>query len=110
MPSSLRALSWSRVGCVSIGDLSSMEVGWAADVFVRNRRPVRGRGRPFAIEVVLQDRVDRTVGACADLKRATASGIQSFATVALGEPQDADASPEALLRVRALSQNDLDER
>jgi len=35
-----------------------MEVGWAADIVVRYRRPVRGHCGPSAIEVVLQDRVD----------------------------------------------------
>jgi len=86
-----------------------MEVGWAADIVVSYRRPVRGRCRPLAIEVVLQDRVDRAVGACTDLERTTASGFEPFAAKALGEPQDADAGTEALLGVRALLQDDLDE-
>jgi hypothetical protein len=39
---------------------------------MRYRRPVRGLGRPLAIEVVLQDRVDGAIGARADLERAAA--------------------------------------
>src|SRR4026208_1245381 len=59
--------------------LSSMEVAWATDVAVGYRRPVRGGPlssglRPLAIEVVLQDRVDASVGAGAGLKRTRAGG------------------------------------
>ena len=56
-----------------------MEVGGAADVVVRDRRPVRGCCRPLAIEVGLQDRVDRAVGARADLKCSAASGFEALA-------------------------------
>src|SRR6185312_5112322 len=87
-----------------------MEVGWAADIVVRYRRPVRGRCRPLAIEVVLQDRVDRAIRAGTDLERTTASGFEPFAAIAFGEPQDADAGAEALLGMRAFLQDDLDER
>src|ERR1700756_231383 len=86
-----------------------MEVGWAADVVVRYRRPVRGRCRPLAIEVVLQDRVDRAIGARTDLERTTAGGFEPLAAISFGEPQDADAGAEALLGVGALPQDDLDE-
>ena len=77
---------------------------------MRYRRPVRGRCRPSAIEVVLEDRVDRAVGARTDLERAAASGFEPLAAIGLGEPQDADAGAEALLGVRALPQDDLDQR
>src|SRR6516164_1700981 len=109
MPSSLSALSWSSVGCVSINHLSSVEVGGAADVLVRYRRPVRGHGRPLAIEVVLQDRVDGAVGARTDLERPAAGGFQPLATMGLGQAQDADTGAEALLGMRALPQDGLDE-
>ena len=78
-----------------------MEVGGAADVVVRYRRPVRGHCRPLAIEVVLQDRVDRAVGARTDLERSAASSFEPLAAIRLGEPQDADTSAESLLGVRA---------
>src|SRR4029450_10102679 len=87
-----------------------MVVGGAADVVVRDRRPVRGHCRLSAIEVVLQDRVDRAVGARADLERSAAGGLEPLGAIVLCEPQDADAGAEALLGVRALAQNDLDQR
>src|SRR5580704_9305253 len=86
-----------------------MEVGGAADVVVRYRRPVRGHCGPSAIEVVLQDRVDRAVGARTDLERPATGGFQPFAAIRLGEPQDADAGAEALLGVSTLAQDDLDQ-
>src|SRR6187401_1948514 len=95
--------------------LSSMEVAWATDVAVGYRRPVRGGPissglRPLAIEVVLQDRVDASVGAGADLKRTRAGGLEPPGPVRRREPQDADAGPEALLGMRALCEDDLDQR
>src|SRR6201999_2300356 len=90
--------------------ISSVEVGGAADVVVRYRRPVRGRCRPLAIEVVLENRIDRAVGARPDLERAGTSGFETFAATRLGQPQNAGAGAEALLGVRALPQNGLDER
>ena len=72
--------------------------------------PSAGVAGRSAIEVVLQDRVDRAIGARPDLERAAASGFEPFAAIALGEPQDADAGAEALLGMGALPQDDLDER
>ena len=68
---------------------------------------VAGRRRS---RLVLEDRIDGTVGARTDLKRSTAGGLQPFATICLGQPQDADAGAETLLGVRALAQDDLDQR
>jgi len=56
---------------------SSVEVGGAADVVVRNGRPVRGGCGPIAIVVPktgligirLEDRLDGSVRACADGER-----------------------------------------
>src|SRR5215467_10814427 len=110
MPSSLSALSWSRVGWVSIAGHLLVEVGGAADVVVRYRRSVRGRCRLSAIEAVLEDRVDGTVGARPDLERPAAGGLEPLAAIGLGQPQDADAGAEALLGVRAFAQDDLDQR
>src|SRR3984893_1942859 len=87
-----------------------MEVGGTADVVVSYRRPVRGRCRPLAIEVVLEDRVARAVGARPDLESTGASGFETLAATGLDEPQDADAGAEALLWVRALPQDGLDQR
>src|ERR1700693_446807 len=109
MPSRFNALSWSRVGWVSIV-FSSMEVTGATDVGVRNRRPVRGRCGPFGFEVVLQDRIDGSEGARADLQRPTAGCLQPVAAIALDQPDDADRGPESLLWVRALAHDGLDQR
>src|SRR5260370_865618 len=109
MPSRFNALSWSRVGWVSIV-FSSMEVTGATDVGVCNRRPVRGRCGPFGFEVVLQDRIDGSEGARADLQRPAAGCLQPVAAIALDQPDDADRGPESLLRVRALAHDDLDQR
>ena len=87
-----------------------MEVAGATDVGVHYRRPVRGGGGPSAIEVGLQDRGDRGVGARADLERAAAGGFQPLMPEAVGVPEDADRGAEALLGMRALAQDDLDQR
>jgi hypothetical protein len=108
MPSSLRARSWSMVGWVSIACFSSVEVAGATDVRVHDRRPVRGGGRPSAIEVGLQDGGNRGVGARANLERAATGGFQSLIPEAVGVPEDADRGAEALLRMRLLAQDDLD--
>ena len=79
---------WSDVSASIV--FSSMEVAGATDVRVDYRRPVRGGGGPSAIEVVLQDGVDRGVGARADLERATAGGFEPLGAEAVGVPQDAD--------------------
>src|SRR5215471_2946360 len=109
IPSSFNALSWSRVGWVSIV-LSSMEVTPAADVGMLDDRPVRGRCGPFGIEVVLEDRIDGGEGARADLQGPAAGGLQPIAAIALGQAEDADGGAKALLGVRALAHDDLDQR
>ena len=80
----------------------------SADVVVRDRRPVRGHCRPSAIEAVLQDRMDRAVGARADLDGAATGSFEARMAIGLGEPQDADAGAETLLGVRPLPQDDLE--
>ena len=52
-----------------------MEVAGATDVRVHDRRPVRGGGRPSAIEVGLQDGGNRGIGARANFERAGLSGV-----------------------------------
>src|SRR5580700_6528724 len=85
-----------------------MEVAGATDVGVGYRRPVRGCFGPPAIEVVLQDGVDRGVGARADVQCPFAGGFEPLVAMALGQPQNADASAEPLLGMRLLTQDDLD--
>src|ERR1700676_2764935 len=88
---------------------SSMEITRPPDVVVDYRRLVRGRCAPLAISVGLQDRIDRAVGSRADLQRSAAGVLHPLGPVALDEPHDADAGAEALLRVGALAQDDLDQ-
>src|SRR4029077_11024836 len=85
-----------------------MEVARATDLGVGYRRPVRGRFGPPAIEVVLQDGVDRGVGARADLQCPFAGGFEPLFAMAHDQPQNADASAEPLLGMRLLTQDDLD--
>src|SRR5581483_6919786 len=101
------SLRWPMTGSIAARRLKSRLICsvtrrfWpavSADIVVRNRGPVRGHYRPSAIEVIFEDRVDRAVGARADLERPAAGGFKSFMPIALGEPDDADAGAEALLR------------
>ena len=85
-----------------------MEVAGATDVAVKYRRPVRSLVGPSAIEVVLEDRFYAGVGARADRERPTAGHLQPIATVGFGKADDANRGTEALLGMRALTQNDLD--
>src|SRR5436190_3096000 len=87
-----------------------MEVTGTTDVGMHYRRPVRGGCGPFGIELLLQDRVDRGVGTCADLKRPAAGRLQPLPAKTLGQADDADRGAEALLGVRALADDDLDQR
>src|SRR5437879_846561 len=109
MPSSRKARSWSRVGCVSIVVVSSVEVAGATDVGMNYRRPVRGGVRPSAIEVGLQDRGDRSVRAGADLEGAGAGRLQPLMSEAGRVPEDTDRGAKALLGVRTLAPADLEE-
>ena len=87
-----------------------MEVTCATDVGMNDRRPVRGRVGPFAINIVLEDRVDRRVGPRADIEGTSAGRFQPVRAMRLGQPDNADAGSKALFGMRALAQDDLDER
>src|SRR5262249_55526561 len=103
MPSSLSALSWSRVGWVSITWSPSVVVVGAADVVVSDCRPVRGLLGPFAIEASVEDGFDGLERARANNQRPLTSCFQPLAVVARGEVEDAAAGSEALLGVRPLA-------
>ena len=75
-----------------------------------NRRPVRGGGGPFAIEVVLENGVDRRVGPRADIEGAGAGRFKPISTMRFGQADDPDAGSKTLFGMRALAQDDLDER
>jgi hypothetical protein len=66
--------------------------------------------RAIAIAVRLQDRDDRSIGARADLQRVGTGGFEPLDAVAVGEPDDAETGAEALFGMRALAQDDLDQR
>ncbi len=73
------------------------------------RRPAPARrGRP--VEAGLQDRGDRAVGARADGQPALAGRLEPDLAVGLGQPQDAQARPEALLGMRLGAHDRLDQR
>ena len=68
-----------------------------------------GRGERDLIEAVLEDRVDVAIGAGGDAARAGARGFQPGRAVALGQAQDAEARAIALLGMRAVGEDRLDE-
>ena len=75
---------------------------------MEDRRAVRGAlGAGLAIELVVEDGLDRAVAAGADLKRAQAGRFDAFAAEGLGQPDDAQAGAEALLGMAALFEDQL---
>src|SRR5579883_189454 len=110
MPCRPRALSRSWVGWVSKDDLLIV-VARAADVGMQDRRVIRGAlGSGAPIEVVGEDRLDRAIAARADVDCARSRGVEPLASIGGGEPQDAEAGAEALLRVRALVEDEVAQR
>ena len=61
------------------------------------------------VEAGLQDRGDRAVGARADGQAALAGRLQPGVAIGLGQPQDAEAGPEALLGMRLGAHDGLDQ-
>jgi len=87
---------------------SSMVVARAADVGVEDCHAVGGAGgRGLAIQIVVEDRLERAVGACADLESAGRGGLDPLPAERLDEPDDAEARPEALLGMRPMLQDEL---
>src|SRR5947208_13095523 len=58
-----------------------------------------------SIEAVLQDRLDRAVGAGADVEPAIAGRLEPLGAVLALQAQDAETGPVALLGVRAAGQD-----
>src|SRR3989441_7764626 len=109
--SSLRAWSFSSVGAVRIGAPSLVVVPATEMLVDRREGELRGgRGGREPIEAVLEDRVDVAVGARVDRAGAGAGGFEPLGAVALGQAQDPEARTIALLGMRAIRENRLDQR
>ena len=88
-----------------------MVIAWPADVGVEDGRSVRGtlvRGTP--IKLIVEDGVDRTIGARADLDGTLGGGFNAFSTIRTHEPNNAEAGTKALLGMRPLFEDQLAER
>ena len=75
---------------------------------MQDRRIVRGAlvsGTP--IEIVGEDRLDRAIGARADVDRPRSRSVEALAPVGGGKPENAETGAEALLGVRALVENEV---
>ncbi len=87
-----------------------MVVAAAADVLVPDGQLVgHGLGAAGPVEAAAQDGLHRAVAAGADIQAALAGRLQPFRPVAAHEPQDPQAGPEPLLRVRPGGQDPLDQ-
>src|SRR6516162_10808746 len=110
IPCSLRACSFSSMGCCSIALSSLLEVLAATNVVVwwrwRQRRELRDR---LLVERVLQDRFHALEAAGIRLQGALGGCFHAGYRVAFGEPNDAQARAIAHLRMRLIRQNTLDE-
>src|SRR6516165_295222 len=110
IPCSLRACSFSIMGCCSIALSSLLEVLAATNVVVwwqwRQRRELRDR---LLVERVLQDRFHALEATGIRLQGALGGCFHAGYRVAFGEPDDAQARAIAHLRMRLIRQNALDE-
>ena len=86
-----------------------MEELRATDVGVGDRRRLGRLNGPAAVETVVKDRLHRGQGARIDRQRPVAGGLEPFRAVTARQPQDAEAGAEALLGVRSVAQDDIDE-
>src|SRR3954469_1726962 len=78
---------------------------------MQDRRIVRGTlVSRTPIEIVGEDRLARAIGARADVNCPRSRGVQPFAPIGGGEPEDAETGAEALLGVRALVENEVAQR
>src|SRR5690348_9367194 len=90
---------------------SSMVVAAATDVAVLDRRLVRHRLRAIRpVEVVAQDRDDRTVATRANITATQAGRLDALGAPGAHQSQDAQAGAEALLGMRLGVQDLLDQR
>src|ERR1700730_12248331 len=110
MPERPSWLNWSSIGWIATA-FSSVVVARSANVGVEDRHAVGGRPlRRLAIELVVEDRAHRAVGQGADLDRPRGGGFETIGAERPYQPDDAEAGPEALLRVGPALQDQLAER
>src|SRR3984893_14868677 len=110
MPERPSRLNWSSIGWVSTA-FSSVVVARSADIGVEDRHAIGGRLlRRLAIGLVVEDGAHRTVGQRADLDCPRGGGFQAIGAEWPHQPHDAQAGPEALLRVGPALQDQLAER
>src|SRR6476659_3927022 len=110
MPERPSWLNWSSIGWVSTA-FSSVVVARSADIGVEDRHAIGGRPlRRLAIELVVEDGAHRAVGQGADLDRPRGGGFQAIGAEWPHQPHDAEAGPEALLRVGPALQDQFAER
>ena len=86
-----------------------MVVLGAPDVVVEDGLALRGLGHGHLVEPLLEDLFDRGVMARADLQRARGRGFQPFGAKPLAQAEDADAGAVALLGMRLIGDDPLDE-
>jgi hypothetical protein len=75
-----------------------------------DRRALRGSVCSMPVELVVEDGADGAVGERADLDGARGSGFESRDAEWSRQSQDAEARSEALLRMRALLEDEIAER
>ena len=78
---------------------------------MQDRRCVRGalvRGAP--IEMVVEDGLDRAMGARADVDGALGGGFQTLGAIGTGQPNNAETSAKALFGMRTLFEDQFAER
>ena len=77
---------------------------------VDGRLRIGRRLQNLAVQVIFQNRFQALVGADLERHGAPRGGFYARVRVLVPEPDDAQAGAEALLRMRSLAQNDLDQR
>src|SRR5258708_15917847 len=83
--------------------VSSVVVARAADIGMKDRRAVRtALLRGVAIEIVVEDGSDRSVGPGADIERPRRGGLDALRTERFDQPYNSEPRPEARFALRRL--------
>lgn len=84
-----------------------MKVTCATDVWVFDRRLIRGAALRRAVQTILENGMQRLVGVAVDVQSAFAGGIKATGSKCFGQPQNAHACSVRLFRVAALAHDQL---